>query len=80
MEKKSRYSQAQNRATQKYIAANLEEVRFRVKKGERARVKEKADTHGLSMAQYIIKAINTYEGEQVLTPTEDATQKGGEED
>ncbi len=66
------YTQAQNKATQKYIAANLEEVRFRVKKGERQRVKDKAEGHGLSMAQYIIRTINTYEGEQVLTPTADA--------
>lgn len=70
MEKKSRYSQAQNRATQKYIAANLEEVRFRVKKGERQKVKDKADVRGLSLAQYLIHAVNTLEGEQVLTPTE----------
>ena len=67
-----KYTQAQNKATQKYIAANLEEVRFRVKKGERQRVKDKAEGHGLSMAQYIIRTINTYEGEQVLTQTADA--------
>ncbi len=64
------YSQAQNRATQKYIAANLEEVRFRVKKGERQKVKDKADKHNMSMTQYIIQAINTFEGEEVITPSE----------
>lgn len=74
-DRKRRYTQAQNRATQKYIAANLEEVRFRVKKGERARVKGIAKSRKMSMAQYIIRCINTYEGEQVLTPTE-----GGGED
>lgn len=64
------YTQAQNKATQKYIKENLEEVRFRVKKGERAAVKAEADSSGLSMAQYIIKAINDYAGKQVLTPAD----------
>ena len=64
------YTQAQNKATQKYIKANLEEVRFRVKKGERAAVKSEADSSGLSMAPYIIKAINAYAGKQVLTPAD----------
>ena len=64
------YTQAQNKATQKYIKENLEEVRFRVKQGERAAVKAEADSSGLSMAQYIIKAINAYAGKQVLTPAD----------
>ena len=62
------YTQAQNKATQKYIRENLEEVRFRVKKGERAALQQAAEDIGLSMAQYIIKAINTYADRQVLTP------------
>lgn len=62
------YTQAQNKATQKYIKENLEEVRFRVKKGERATLQQVAKEGGLSMAQYIIKAINTYADRQVLTP------------
>lgn len=33
------YNAARNRATQKYIRENLEEVRFRVRKGERDKVK-----------------------------------------
>lgn len=70
MEKKSRYNQSQNKSTQKYLAANMEQVRFWVKKGERQKVKDKADVRGLSLAQYLIHAVNTLEGEQVLTPTE----------
>ena len=38
--KKSKYSQAQNKATQKYIKANYAEVKFRVK----PEVKEKYQT------------------------------------
>lgn len=64
------YTQAQNKATQKYISENLEEVRFRVKKGERSIVQQAAKENGMSMAQYIIKAINTYAGQQLLTPSD----------
>ena len=59
------YSQAQNRATQKYIKENLEEVRFRVKKGERTLIKQLADNAGQSMTQYIIQAINARAGQQI---------------
>ena len=68
----AKYTDAQNRATQKYIKANLEEVRFRVKKGEKAALQEKARQAGQSMAQYLIQAVNAHAGEQVLTPTETA--------
>ena len=57
-EKKSYYSQAQNRATQKYIKENLEEVKFRVRKGEKQRYKDAAQTAGLSMAQFFITAAD----------------------
>lgn len=69
------YSQAQNKATQKYIKENLEEVRFRVKKGERALIKKEADANGQSMAQYIIQAINSRAGCQIVTPTETAGEQ-----
>lgn len=69
------YSQAQNKATQKYIKENLEEVRFRVKKGERATIKQEADNNGQSMAQFIIQAINERAGRQILTPTEQDSTK-----
>ena len=64
------YSKAQGKAVQKYIAANLEEVRFRVKKGEKALIQEAAAQAGQSMAQYIIQAINSREGRQIVTPSE----------
>lgn len=78
MEEKPRYyNQARNRATQKYIKENLEEVRFRVKKGERAELKEEAERQGQSMAQYIIQAVNDRAGRQVLTPSEPKTEEQG---
>ena len=69
-EKRSRYSKAQNEATKKYIAANLEEVRFWVKKGEKDLLKKEAARNGQSMAQYLIQAVNERAGGQLLTPSE----------
>ena len=63
------YSEAQKRAAMKYMSANLEEVRFRVKKGERAALQEEAKANGLSMSQYLIHAVNEKAGRQVLTPS-----------
>lgn len=55
-EKKSKYSEAQNKATQKYIKENLEEIKFRVKKGVKQYYKDAAAKAGLSMAQFFITA------------------------
>lgn len=57
-EKKSRYTPAQNKATQKYIAANLEDIRFRVRKGEKQKYVDAAAAAGLSMAQFFINAAD----------------------
>ena len=57
-EKKSRYTEAQNRATQKYIKDNLEEIRFRVKKGEKDRYKIAAEKTGLSLAKFFLTAAD----------------------
>ena len=56
--KKRQYTEAQNKATQKYIKENLEEIRFRVKKGEKDKYKLAADKAGLSMAKFFIIAAN----------------------
>lgn len=57
-EKKKRYTQAQNKATQKYIAANLEEIRFRVKKGEKKKYVAAAAAADMSMTQFFILAAD----------------------
>lgn len=57
-EKKSRYTEAQNKATQKYIKENLEEIKFRVKKGEKTKYKEAAEKAGLSMAKFFLTAAD----------------------
>ena len=62
------YCEAQKRAAMKYMSTNLEEVRFRVKKGERAMLQEEAKANGQSMSQYLIQAVNDRAGRQILTP------------
>ena len=69
-ERKPRYSQSQNRATQAYQDKNLEQVRFWVQKGERDVLKTVADEEGVSMAAYLVRAVNAYAGRQLLTPSD----------
>lgn len=57
-EKKTYYSEAQKRATKKYMEANLEDIKFRVKKGEKGKYKAAAADAGLSMAQFFITAAD----------------------
>lgn len=64
------YTDAQNKATQKYIKENLDEIRFRVKKGEKALLQQAAQEAGQSMAQYIIQAVNDRAEKRLLTPSE----------
>ena len=54
----AKYTDAQNRASQKYIKKNLESIQFRVKKGEREFYKKAAEEMGLSLAQFFLQAAN----------------------
>lgn len=58
-EKKSRYTQAQNRATQRYQREYMEEIKFRAYKTERLndRIKVAAARHGIAKSTYIHDAI-----------------------
>ena len=51
------YSQAQNRATQKYVKDNYERLYITVKKGQKDTIKTIAEKQGESMNQYIKTAI-----------------------
>ena len=66
------YTPAQGKAIQKYIKENLEEVRFRVRKGEKANIKQEAADNSQSMTQYIVQAINDRAGRQIVTPADNA--------
>lgn len=59
MEKKSRYTEAQNRATQKYLAANKEQLRIWVdrEEGLKDRVKIAAARAGVGQMEYMRDAI-----------------------
>lgn len=55
--KKSRYTPAQNIATQKYIKNNYDELKIRLEKGKRAILKQYADNADESVNSYIKRAI-----------------------
>lgn len=59
-EKKSRYTQAQNKATQKYHRENLEQINFRVRKGGKKYYQDAAAAMGLSMTQFFVNAADDY--------------------
>lgn len=58
-------SDAQKKATIKYMAENLEEVRFRVPKGKKAVVQQAAQNKGMSVAAYLIDLIEKDCGEKL---------------
>lgn len=48
----SKYTEKSKAYTMEYMKENLEEIRFRVKKGEKEKYKEAANKAGLSMAKF----------------------------
>ena len=57
-EKKSRYTDAQKRAAEKYLKESVEDVRIRVPKGQKAVIKAHAERQGESMNAFVVRAIN----------------------
>lgn len=56
-ERKSRYTDAQKRASAKYLKESVEDVRIRVPKGQKAVIKTHAENQGESMNAFVIRAI-----------------------
>lgn len=56
--RKSRYNEAQNKATQRYIKAHLDDVKFRVPKGQRDYYKAVAAAYGTSFAKFVVSAMD----------------------
>lgn len=56
--KKSKYSQAQNKATQKYIKANYAEVKFRVKPEVKEKYQAAAEKADLSLSKFMQTAAD----------------------
>ncbi len=51
------YNDVSKKATMKYIKENLEEVRFRVRKGEKERYKAHAERRGKSLTGLIVDLL-----------------------
>lgn len=55
------YSQAQNKATQKYVKNNYDTITVRVPKGRREEIATFAERHGFaSLNGFIVSAIERY--------------------
>ena len=54
----SKYNEKSKEYTMQYMKDNLEEIRFRVKRGEKDKYKEAAEKAGLSMAKFFTVAAN----------------------
>lgn len=54
----SKYTEKSKEYTMQYMKDNLEEIRFRVKKGEKDKYKEAAENAGMSMAKFFTVAAN----------------------
>ena len=64
------YTEAQKRASAKYHKAHLEQISIRVLRGEKELLRSEAAAQGMSMTQYLIKAVNDQAGRQLLTPSD----------
>ncbi len=56
--KKRKYTQAQNKATQKYIKANYDEIKLRLPKGKKEIIKDFASKHNESVNSFIKRSID----------------------
>lgn len=64
------YTKEQGKRITAYLKENREEVRFWVKKGEKDILKAAAAARGMSLAQFIISAVNERCEMQLLTPAQ----------
>ena len=58
MEKKSRYTEAQARSAAKYLKESVDEIRVRVPKGEKEKIRSHAEQNGESMNGFIVRSIH----------------------
>lgn len=54
------YTEARNRAAQKYAAKSYDRIELKVKKGDKDKLKQFASDNGLSVSALIIQAVNTF--------------------
>lgn len=60
----ARYTEAQNRATQKYVKNNYDDIKIRVPKGKREQYKAHAEAQGKSLNQLVIELLDKEMGGQ----------------
>ena len=53
----SKYTDAQKKASIKYIQEKTDDIRIRTPKGTKERWKQVADTKGMSLTQFVIEAV-----------------------
>ena len=58
-------SEAQKKATIKYMRENLEEIRFRVPKGKKEELKQYATDQGKSLQSWIIQVLEQASGLEI---------------
>lgn len=58
MEKKRKYSEAQNKATQRYIRVAYDDIKIRVPKGKRDEYKAYAESKGLSLNKLVVRLLD----------------------
>lgn len=67
----ARYSAAQNKATQKYIKSAYDEIKIRIAKGNKEKIKAHAANRGESLNGFINRAISeTMERDNTKSKTE----------
>lgn len=72
------YKPSQNKATQKYSKENLEQITFRVHKGQKEYYKKAAEQAGLSFARFAITALNEkIERDKLILPEQSEEKRNG---
>lgn len=70
------YNAKQKETTMRYIDENLDTIRFRVRRGEKALLEEEVKRAGYSAySRYIIDAINEKAGRELLTMPRERGEK-----
>lgn len=57
-EKKSTYTEARKRANEKYLKESVEDIRIRVRKGQKEVIKHHAEGQGESLNGFVVRSID----------------------
>lgn len=69
-------SKAQQKAVNKYMKANYDEIKIRIPKGEKATIAEHAKSQGESTNAFIYRAVNEAMERDRMTHTSDPENQG----